>query len=92
MREGRVLPDSAVRIVLTRAIPDDTALLIWAAEEEWQVGNPDDLSLATQDQELSPDDEDAYVLLRFEFGWPKPAGPVQVLRLSAQQVISDVSI
>jgi hypothetical protein len=92
IREGRVLLDSAVRIVLTPAIPDDTALLIWAAEEDWQVGNPNDLSLATEDQELSPDDEDAYVLLRFEFGWPKPSGPVQVLRLSTQQVISHGSI
>jgi hypothetical protein len=88
-RENKVFLEAAVKILTTPAIPDDTALLIWAAEEDWQVGNPENLSLGAQDQELSPDDDDAYVLLRFEFGRPKAAGPVQVFRLTTRQVASD---
>jgi hypothetical protein len=88
-RENKVFLEAAVKILPTPAIPHDTALLIWAAEEGWQVGNPEKLSLGTQDQELSPDDDDAYVLLHFEFGRPKAAGPVRVLRLAARQVASD---
>ena len=88
-RENRVLLEAAVKVLSTPAIPAETALLIWAAEESWQLGNPENLSPTTQDQELSPDAEDAYVLLRFEFFRPKAAGPVQVFRLTTSQVAPD---
>jgi hypothetical protein len=88
-RENRVLLEAAVKMVSTPAIPDGTALLIWAAEESWQVGSPENLSLGAEDQELSPDDEDAYVLLRIEYGMPQAVGPVQVFRLNTEQIASD---
>jgi hypothetical protein len=88
-RENRALLEAAVKMASTPAIPDGTALLIWAAEEGWQIGDPENLSLRHQELDLSPDDEDAYVLLRFEHGRPEAVGPVEVFRLKTDQVASD---